>query len=451
MTSNTQAAVAQVERIESMWATMSAHQEAMALMTTLRLNNRVACHSTLQRDDTLLPVDVNSDEWRASRQDFVDGVMHQCALMTVLFSLVLVVFLTVVPNAYASEARIKDVVSFEGVRDNMLMGYGLVVGLNGTGDKLKNNAFTEQSLVAFLERQGVNTRGTELKSKNVAAVTVTAALPAFARSGSKIDVSVSAMGDAKSLQGGTLLATALSGADGEVYAVAQGPVAIGGFTASGESGSSITKGVPTGGFVANGGIVEREVEFALNEMPTMNISLRNPDLSTARNISEVINKRLGEGVAIVSDPGTILLNVPAQFQNNVTGMLADIETLPVETDQVARVVIDEASGTIVMGENVRIDTVAVAQGNLVVKIDETPQVSQPSPLAPEGAQTVVVPRSSITVDENSEARMAVLENATTLKDLVGGLNALGVGPRDLITILQTVKAAGALQAEIETR
>lgn len=354
-------------------------------------------------------------------------------------------------SAQAANSRIKDIVSFEGIRENILVGYGLVVGLNGTGDKLKNSAFTEQSLIAFLERQGVNTRGTELKTKNVAAVTVTANLPPFARAGGKIDVTLSAMGDAKSLLGGTLLATPLSGADGQVYAVAQGGVTVGGFEASGDSGSSITKGVPTSGAIANGAVVEREVDFALNDLPQVNLALRNPDLHTAQNVAEAINSRIGADTAIVGDPGTVVLKVPEGYNNAVAYLLADIEQLPVETDQIAKIVIDEASGTIVMGENVRIDTVAVAQGNLVVKVEETPQVSQPNPFAPFGAETVTVPRSEVTVDEGGDAKLAMLNTGATLKDLVGGLNSLGVGPRDMITILQTIKAAGALQAEIETR
>lgn len=356
-----------------------------------------------------------------------------------------------VSAAQAGESRIKDVVSFEGIRENMLMGYGLVVGLNGTGDKLNNNAFTQQSLIAFLERQGVNTRGTELKSKNVAAVTVTAALPPFARTGGRIDVTVSAMGDAKDLQGGTLLATPLYGADGEVYAVAQGAISIGGFSAEGEA-ASISKGVPTNGYVAGGGIVEKEVDFALNSLHELKMALRNPDVTTARHIAETINIEVAPGVAEVIDPGTVTLRVPDAYEGNVTQLLADVEQIPVKTDQVARVVIDEASGTIVMGENVRIDTVAVAQGNLVVKVEERPLVSQPNPFAPDDAETVTVPRTEITVTEAGPGkRMAVLENGASLRDLVTGLNALGVGPRDLMTILQTIKAAGALQAEIETR
>lgn len=351
----------------------------------------------------------------------------------------------------AQAARIKDIVAFEGIRDNILIGYGLVVGLDGTGDRLRNNRFTEESLISFLERQGVNTRGTELRSRNVAAVTVTARLPAFARVGSTIDTNISALGDARSLLGGTLLATALTGADGNVYAVAQGPVTIGGFDVEGDAGTTVSKAVPTNGFIANGAIVEREIDFALNDMPTIRLALRNPDIATSANVARAINRQIGPGTARVDDPGTVTLNVPPAYQGDVVGLLAAVEKLKVETDQPARVVIDEATGTIVMGENVRIDTVAVAQGNLVVRVEETPQVSQPNPFAPEGAQTVVVPRTQIEVDEGKGNKMTVLEEGATLKDLVRGLNSLGVGPRDLITILQTIKAAGALQADIETR
>jgi flagellar P-ring protein FlgI len=383
----------------------------------------------------------------------ISAVAFRFIYLTLLFTMILCSYLmTFAANAHA-DSRIKDIVNFEGVRDNMLMGYGLVVGLNGTGDKLTNSAFTEQSLIAFLERQGVNTRGTSLKTKNVAAVTVTARLPAFARTGAKIDVTVSAMGDAKDLTGGTLLATPLYGADGAVYSVAQGQISIGGFRAASDSANvTITKGVPTSGFIANGAIVEKEVNFALNDLPELKMALRNPDVTTAQSLANVINQQIGPGLAIVSDPGTVTLTVPASYQNNVTQLLADVERLTVPTDQIARIVVDEASGTIVMGENVRIDTVAVAQGNLIVKIEETTAVSQPNVFAPESAQTVAVQQGSVEVtDTGAGNRMAVLQRGATLKDLVAGLNALGVGPRDLITILQTIKAAGALQAEIQTR
>lgn len=371
-----------------------------------------------------------------------------CALATMIFSLLLMMFL-MGATAVRADSRVKDIVTVEGVRENILIGYGLVVGLNGTGDKLKNSAFTEQSLIGFLERQGVNTRGTELKTKNVAAVTVTAKLPPFARSGVQLDVQVSAMGDAKSLQGGTLVATPLYGADGEVYAVAQGAIAIGGFEATGQSGTTITKGVPTSGFVANGALVEREIDFAMNKMQSLNLSLRNPDTTTANRITLAINDHLGVKAATVRDPGTVMLQVPINYAENVSGLLGEIEQLTVEPDQVARVVVDEATGTIVMGENVRIDTVAVAQGNLVVKVEENPAASQPAPFS--DGQTAVVPNTTVTVDEDSGKRMAVMEHGATLRDLVAGLNALGVGPRDLITILLNIKAAGAMQANIETR
>lgn len=388
----------------------------------------------------------HSATWRLRR--FLMKPVHDALGFVVMAFTILILLLTAMP---AHATRIKDVVAFEGIRENILLGYGLVVGLNGTGDRLQNNAFTQQSLIAFLERQGVNIRGLNLQARNVAAVTVTAKLPPFARAGAMMDINVSALGDARSLLGGTLLATSLMGADGNVYGVAQGPITVGGFEASGQSGSTITKGVPTNGFIANGAIVEREIEFNLNEMQTVRLSLRNPDISTAHSIAQAINLQVGPGISKVDDPGTVVVNVPAAYIGDVAGLLADIETLNVTTDQPARIVIDEATGTIVMGENVRISTVAIAQGNLVVKVEETPQVSQPNPFAPEGAETVVVPRTDVTIDEENGNKMAVLEEGATLRELVSGLNALGVGPRDLITILQTIKAAGALQADIETR
>lgn len=386
----------------------------------------------------------------ASRID-MRAVTYRFVVLPLMFLIALCSYLLWCSATAQAAARLKDIVDFEGVRENMLIGYGLVVGLNGTGDKLQNNAFTEQSLISFLERQGVNTRGQSLKSKNVAAVTITASLPAFARNGSRIDVTVSTMGDATNLTGGTLIATPLYGADGEVYAVAQGSISIGGFKAASDGNVTVTKGVPTSGFIASGAIIEKEIEFALNNLPELKLSLRNPDISTAQHISEAINAEIGPGVSAVTDPSTVVLSVPAVYRNNATLLLSEIEKLPIETDQVARIVVDEASGTIVMGENVRIDTVAVAQGNLVVRVEQTPLVSQPNPLAPEGAETVETTQTNIIVDEGPGKRMAMLAHGATLKDLVAGLNALGVGPRDLITILQTIKAAGALQAEIQTR
>lgn len=348
--------------------------------------------------------------------------------------------------ALAASARIKDVVDIEGVRDNMLIGYGLVVGLNGTGDSLNNAPFTEQSLTGMLERMGVNTRGTNLRTKNVAAVMVTATLPAYAAQGTRIDVTVSAMGDSKSLLGGTLLVTPLLGADGEVYAVAQGPIAVSGFSAQGQ-GASVTRGVPTSGRISSGAIVEREIQFSLAELPVVRLSLRNPDFTTAQRVATAINIQLRGNLAQATDPSSVLLNVPGARRGDIVGLMTEIEQLRITPDQVARVVVDEKSGVIVMGENVRISTVAIAQGNLTIRVTETPQVSQPGPFSQ--GETAVVPRTDIQVDEQSNNRLAVMNSGVTLQELVQSLNALGVGPRDMIAILQSIKAAGALQAEIE--
>jgi len=344
-------------------------------------------------------------------------------------------------------SRVKDLVEVEGIRDNMLVGYGLVVGLNGSGDSLKNAPFTQQSLQTMLERLGVNTRGQTMQTKNVAAVMVTASLPAFAAQGTRIDVSVSAMGDAKSLQGGTLLVTTLFGADGQIYAVAQGPVAIGGFTASGAA-ASVTQGVPTAGRISNGAIVEREIAFALASERTLRLSLHNPDTTTATRIASAINSYIGGGVAEATDPSTVRLNIPDGYPKGVMGMLTDLDQVKVDPDQRARVVIDEQSGVIVMGADVRISTVAIAQGNLTIRVTETPQVSQPQPFSNTGT-TTTVPRTQISVDDGKGNKMAVLSEGVSLQQLVNGLNALGVGPRDIISILQAIKAAGALQADIQ--
>jgi len=344
-------------------------------------------------------------------------------------------------------SRIKDIVDFQGVRKNLLVGYGLVVGLNGTGDTLANGHFTKQSLLAMLNRLGVKPTESGLKSDNVAAVMVTAELPPFARQGSRIDVTVSALGDAESLLGGTLLVTPVLGADGEVYVVAQGQLAVGGFAAAGKA-ESISKGVPTSARIANGGIVEREISFDMSNMKTVNLSLRNPDFTTARRIAQAVNAFLGTSAARPSDPTTVHIRVPKSYENNVVNLLTDIEQLRIEPDQLARVIIDEQSGTIVMGENVRISTVAIAQGSLTIRITETPQVSQPGPFAEVGT-TTTVDRSEVQVDEGADKRLAVIPEGVTLQKLVTGLNSLGIGPRDLITILQAVKAAGAMQAEIQ--
>jgi flagellar P-ring protein precursor FlgI len=322
-----------------------------------------------------------------------------------------------------------------------------VAGLNGTGDTLQNSPFTRQALQTILERLGVNTRGANVNTKDIAAVMVTANLPPFAAQGSKLDVTVSAMGDAKSLQGGTLLATPLLAADGEVYALAQGPLAVGGFSAQGQGGS-VTRGVPTSGRISNGGTIEREVGFKLAETPSVRLSLRNPDFTTAQRVAQAINRFIGEPAASASDPATVHLIRPASYPGNIVALLTEIEQLKVEPDLPAKVVIDEQSGVIVMGSDVRISTIAIAQGNLTIRVTETPQVSQAQPFSPQG-QTVVVPRTDIEVEEETGRQLYVLESGVSLEILVNGLNALGVGPRDMISILQAIKAAGALQAEIE--
>jgi len=378
--------------------------------------------------------------WSASSA--ANAGARRCA--AALFGLAILALAT---SAAHGSSRIKDIVSFEGIRDNPLVGYGLVVGLNGTGDELADGHFTKQSLQAMLNRLGVKPTDTGLNSDNVAAVMVTANFPSFARQGMHIDVTVSALGDSDSLLGGTLLVTPLLGADGEVYAVAQGQLAVGGFTAGGDA-ETVTKGVPTSARIANGAIVEREIEFDLALMKSVELTLRNPDFTTARRISQAINAFLGTDSAKASDPSTVEVQVPQHYGTQVVNLLTDIEQLRIEPDQLARVIIDEQSGTIVMGENVRISTVAIAQGSLTIRITETEQVSQPGPFAEVGT-TTTVDRTDIAVDENAENRLAVLEPGISLQELVKGLNAMGIGPRDMITILQAIKSAGALQAKIE--
>jgi len=368
-----------------------------------------------------------------------------------LWSAFLAAVLTASVTAHAGAmSRIKDLANIEGVRQNQLVGYGLVVGLNGTGDTLNNVPFTKQSLTAMLERLGVNIRGAQaqqqLRTGNVAAVMVTANLPAFATQGTRIDITVSALGDAKSLQGGTLLVTPLLAADGNVYAVGQGSVAIGGFQAEGEA-AKIVRGVPTVGRIANGALIEREVEFTLNKLSQLRMALRNPDFTTAKRIAAAINDFIGVPTAEPLDPSTIGITVPDQYRGNVVSLLTDIEQLQVEPDEPAKIVIDERSGIIVMGRDVRVSMVAVAQGNLTVTITETPQVSQPGPFSRNG-QTVTVPRTRIGVQEDGK-KLALVREGVSLQQLVDGLNALGIGPRDLIAILQAIKAAGAIQADIE--
>ena len=348
-------------------------------------------------------------------------------------------------DAFAAAARIKDIVDMEGVRENQLVGYGLVVGLNGTGDRLSNSPFTKQSLQSMLERLGVNTAGENVRTANVAAVMVTANLPPFGTQGSRIDVSVAALGDSDSLQGGTLLVTPLLGADGEVYAIAQGPVNINGFKAQGDA-ATIISGVPTTGRISSGAVIEREIDFHLGSQTSLRLALRNPDLTTARRIALSINDFIGVPTATPEDPATVRVTLPRGFNGNIVDLLTDIEQLMVETDQPAKIVIDENSGIIVMGKDVRVSSVAVAQSNLTVTIAENPTVVQPAPFS--NGVTAVEPSTDLDVFASDKA-LAVVNESVTLQELVDGLNALGIAPRDLIAILQAIKATGALQAEIE--
>jgi flagellar P-ring protein precursor FlgI len=329
--------------------------------------------------------------------------------MRVITALVLGLLLCPWSSGWA-DVRIKDIADVQGVRQNQLIGYGLVVGLNGTGDKLNNNVFTRESLIGMLERLGVNTRDqvTSLSTKNVAAVMVTAELPAFARSGSRIDISISALGDASNLTGGTLLVTPLLAADGEVYAVGQGTLTTGAVAARGAAGS-VARGVPTAARMANGATVEKEVPFRLDKGNGLWLGLRNPDLTTAMRIAAVINKAVGS-IAKVTDPRTVLLDLTGR---EAVETLANIENLRVEPDNPAIVVIDEASGTIVMGANVRISTVAIAQGNLTIRVTETPEVSQPGPFS--NGTTTTTPRTKIEIDDQHDKKLGILSTGATLR------------------------------------
>ncbi|MBM3083170.1 flagellar basal body P-ring protein FlgI [Chelatococcus daeguensis] len=345
----------------------------------------------------------------------------------------------------AAATRIKDIASIQGVRDNQLIGYGLVTGLSGTGDTLRNSPFTEQSLQSMLDYMGVNVRGSNLRTRNVAAVMVTANIPAFAGVGSRIDVTVSSMGDATSLRGGTLLVTPLTGGDAQVYAVAQGPIAVSGFSAQGEA-ETLTQGVPTAGRIPNGALVERTVPGGLRDIGRLVLQLHNPDFRTAASIADAINaysmRRFGRRVAGERDFRSVVLERPANV--NPARFIAEIGELRVAPDTPARVVIDQRTGTVVIGADVQISTVAVTHGNLTVRVTETPMVSQPEPFS-EG-QTVVVPRTEVQAREQT-GRVGIIEGSN-LQTLVRGLNQVGLKPSDIISILQAIKTSGALQADL---
>jgi flagellar P-ring protein precursor FlgI len=378
-------------------------------------------------------------------------------------SLIVLLISFCLPSAGYS-ARIKDISSIKGIRQNQLLGYGLVIGLNGTGDK-GGTKFTIQGLVNMLEHMGVHVDPDEVKVKNVAAVVVSAKLPPFARIGKQIDVILSSIGDAKSLVGGTLLLTPLKGVDNKVYALAQGPVSIGGFSAGGAAGGGVTKNHPTVGRISGGASIEKEIPLSIMSRNEMTIILNNPDFNTADRTVKAINLRFGENIAKSIDSGTLTFRVPEEFENKVVNLIAQIGEIEVEPDSIAKVIVNEKTGTVVVGENVRIQKVAVAHGNLSIQIKEQSNVSQPQAFAPSGGgiapqqmnggtvvapggSTVVTPESQVSVAEENN-RLLLIPKGRTIGELVNALNAIGVTPRDLITILQAIKAAGALQGDLE--
>lgn len=365
----------------------------------------------------------------------------------VLFSVLLCVMMSS-GVATGNQIRIKDLVEFDGVRGNDLVGYGLVVGLNGTGDGLRNAPFTEEIMSNILERLGVNVAGEQMRPKNVAAVFVTAALPPFSRAGGKVDVTVSAIGDAKSLLGGTLVMTPLNAADGQIYAVAQGTVIAGGASVEGQAGE-VVKGVPTSGVIPAGARVEREVEFDFTGLKSLRLALRVPDFTTAGRIEQAINQNFGRRVATMTDAGTVEFSIVATGMRSPAHALGRIENITVRPERKARVVVDQRSGTIVMGEDVRISRVAVSQGGLTLRVQEAPLVVQPNPFSDGSA--VVVPRSTVGLEDQEGIALAEVPDGTSLSEVIAGLNALGVSPRDMIDILKSIKAAGALHAEFLVR
>ena len=357
-----------------------------------------------------------------------------------------VVVVLVLFSTTAHAVRIKDIASIKGVRQNQLMGYGLIVGLNGTGDD-DDLKYTIQSMAAMLQKMGVTVRAEDIESENVAAVIVTAELPPFARVGTKIDVLVSSIGDAENLQGGTLLFTPLKAADGQVYAIAQGPVSTGGFEAGGAAGGGVQKNFPTVGRVPGGASIEKEIVIDFNQKDVLTFVLHQPDFTTASRMTQAINAAANSRIARTQDAATIEVRVSQKYRGNAVELATLIENLGVTPDVISKVVINERTGTVVMGENVRISTVAIAHGNLSIQIKETENVSQPLPFSRRG-QTVVTPDSDVLVEEGKNP-LFLVESGVSIGEVVRALNALGVSPRDLIAIFQALKAAGALQAELE--
>lgn len=370
--------------------------------------------------------------------------MTRCITLLAALALTLASFVAAPAEA---QVRIRDVVDVEGVRQNDLVGYGIVVGLNGTGDSVRNSPFTEDSLTYMLERLGINVQGEEIKPRNVAAVLVTSTLPSFARNGSTIDVSVSSIGDAQSLEGGTLILTPLKGADNQVYAVAQGAVIVSGIDVQAQAARE-TRGTPTAGSVPDGARVEREIGYDFNQRDSLTLALRDPDFTTAARIEDAINGAIGQPIAFMRDPGTVDLDLRT-LAASPARVLATIENLPVAVATRARIVIDEKSGTIVLGEDVTISRVAIAQGNISISIRESPIPSQPNPFAQ--GDTITVPRSRITIDQTGTDQVAILEANATLSELITGLNALGVSPQEMVDIIRAMSAAGAIHADLVIR
>ena len=368
-------------------------------------------------------------------------------ILATLIALASLCLLGLVSSPADAQTRIRDVVDVEGVRQNDLIGYGIVVGLNGTGDSVRNSPFTEDSLTYMLERLGVNVQGEDIKPDNVAAVLVTATLPSLARNGSTVDVSVSSIGDAESLEGGTLILTPLKGADNEVYAVAQGSIVVSGIDVKAE-GARARRGTPTQGAIPSGARVEREIPYKFNDRNSLVLALRDPDFTTATRIEDTINAAMGVPIAMVRDPGTVDLDLRA-LQGSPSRVLASIENLAVEVAVPARIVIDEQSGTIVLGKDVTISKVAIAQGDISIKVTETPVVSQPNPFS--DGESIALPRSQIEITETGTRNIATLESNVTLSQLIAGLNALGVSPQEMGDIIRTMKAAGALHADLIVR
>lgn len=362
---------------------------------------------------------------------------------TIFLSLAVIILFDCIP---ASAARIKDIASMKGVRTNQLMGYGLVVGLNGTGDGTSTK-FTTQSLVNMMERLGIHATAGSIKVANVAAVMVTSDLPPFAREGSKLDVLISSIGDAKSLQGGTLLMTSLKGADNNIYAIAQGPLVVGGYTTSGSSGSTSSKNHPTVARIPNGASIEKEIAFNFSDMQDLTIALNEPDFTTSKRISDAINKTLGSTAASSLDAGTVKISISESDRDNIVNLVSSIEQIEIQPDSGAKIILSERTGTVIMGADVRITPIAIAHGNLSIQVKEKTEVSQPNALSQ--GETVATPSSDVSVQEDSTKLILIEPEGASLGGVVKALNAIGISPRDLITVLQAIKASGALQADLE--